>query len=84
MWYHERAIANILSLNNVRKRFRVIFDSEAGNQFIVSRGDGSKRVFKPTGQGLYTSRIKDITVEGVSLVSTVEGNKTAFTKRQVG
>lgn len=56
VWYHEKAIANILSLNNVQKRFRVTFDSVGGNQFAVHRDEGSTRVFRPTGQGLYTSQ----------------------------
>lgn len=85
VWYHENAIANILSLSNLQRRYRVTFDSKAGNQFVVHRDDGSIRVFKSTGQGLYTSQVLDVDKErdGVVLVTTVDGNKSAFPKRQV-
>lgn len=45
VWYHPEAIANILSLNNIRRYFRVTYDSEEGDCFVVKREDGSTRVF---------------------------------------
>jgi len=39
VWYHPAAIVNIfLSLNNVKKKYRVTFDSELANSFVDTRG----------------------------------------------
>lgn len=51
--YHPQAIANILSLNNVRRRFRVTYDNQEGDRFVVTSADGSTRIFRPTDKGLY-------------------------------
>ena len=41
IWYHPDGIANILSLHNVKKKYRVTFDSELEDSFIVYKGNGS-------------------------------------------
>jgi hypothetical protein len=53
VWFCPGGIANILSLANVAKRMEVKFDSTNGNQFEVTKKDGSKRVFKQSEHGLY-------------------------------
>ena len=35
VWYHPNGIANILSLSKVKEKYRVTFDSDINNQFIV-------------------------------------------------
>ena len=35
VWYHPDGIANILSLSKVKEKYRVTFDSDKNNQFIV-------------------------------------------------
>lgn len=55
VWFHPGAIANILSLSNVRKRYKVRYDSEVGDFFTLERQDGSTRIFRPTSKGLYAS-----------------------------
>lgn len=88
VWYHPEAIANILSLSNVQKRFRVTFDSDHRNQFVVYRPDGTRRVFRPTEKGLYTSAVNSVSAvtnagEQVAMASTVEEIKTSYTRREV-
>lgn len=56
VWYHSGAIANILSLNNVQKKFRTRFDSEAGDFFTLERKGGTTRIFRPTRKGLDASQ----------------------------
>lgn len=82
VWYHPAAIANILSLSNVRRRFRVTFDSSTGNRFVVHRLDGTNRVFLPTEKGLYASQVHDQN-DQVVMLSTVKENKKSFTRREV-
>jgi len=55
--YHPDGIANILSLNNVKKKYRVTFNSELEDGFVVDKENGSKHVFKPSKTGLYYSDI---------------------------
>jgi len=45
VWFYEDGIANILSLNNVKKKYRVTYDSTAYDCFEVHKADGTKRVF---------------------------------------
>jgi hypothetical protein len=47
VWFHEDGIANILSLNNVKKKYRMTYDSTAYDCFEVHKADSTKCVFKP-------------------------------------
>ena len=53
VWFCEKGIANILSLANVVKTRQVSFNSNSGNQFVVTRRDGGKTVFEQSLNGLY-------------------------------
>jgi hypothetical protein len=53
VWYCPEGIANILSLANVSKTRSIKFDSTSGNQFEVTKNDGTKRIFKQSQHGLY-------------------------------
>jgi len=44
IWYHPTDIANILFLNNVMKKYRVMFDSELEESFVLHKGNGLKCV----------------------------------------
>jgi hypothetical protein len=53
VWYCKKGIANILSLANVQKTREVTYSSKHGNQFEVTKNDGTKRIFKQSKSGLY-------------------------------
>jgi hypothetical protein len=53
VWYCPDGIANILSLARVAKTRLVKFDSTHGNQFEVTKDDGTTRIFKQSEHGLY-------------------------------
>jgi hypothetical protein len=53
VWYCPNGIANILSLARVAKTRLVTFDSTNGNQFEVTKDDGTTRIFKQSEHGLY-------------------------------
>jgi hypothetical protein len=53
VWYCPDGIANILSLAHVAKTRVVKFDSTNGNQFEVTKDDGTVRIFKQSEHGLY-------------------------------
>ena len=52
IWYDSEGIANILSLANVRKIFRVTFDSDKGNVFSVYMKNKTVE-FKQSKEDLY-------------------------------
>jgi len=52
VWYYPDGIANILSLYNVQKKYKVTYDSAKGNGFVVHKADGNNRVFMPSSKGL--------------------------------
>ena len=88
VWYCPSAIANILSLHNVQNRCRVEYDSTAGNRFVVTRSDGTERVFSMSDTGLYfydtaTSAWASSSQINAVLVNTVSDNKTRYTNAEV-
>ena len=76
VWYHASGIANVLSLAKVKERFRVTFDSNKGNAFIVHKENGATRKFQQSKSGLYYSEMKN---NEILLVNTVEENKSKYT-----
>jgi hypothetical protein len=85
VWYCPNAIANILSLHNVSHRYWVEFNSAEGNQFVVTKDDGSVRVFQVSANGLYYYDVKAAAMDNDAavLVNTVNQNKTRYTNAEV-
>ena len=80
VWYHPNGIANILSLSKVKEKYRITFDSDINNQFIVHRPDGTQRIFQQSSRGLDTS-LTPQQVNGTRdtvLVTTVADNANNF------
>ena len=83
VWYHPDGIANILSLSKVKEKYRVTFDSDINNQFVVHHADGTQRIFQQSSLGLYfldTSLTPQPTsgANGTVLVTTVADNANSF------
>ena len=80
VWYHPNGIANILSLSKVKEKYRVTFDSDKNNQFIVHCPDGTQRVFQQSSRGLYflDTSLTPQPGSGTVLVSTVADNANSF------
>jgi hypothetical protein len=79
VWYHPQAITNILSLSNVKKHFKVTFDSESENCFKVHVKDKILK-FKELKSGLYAIKLKE--VEYIFL-NTVEDKMSKYSQRQI-
>jgi len=75
---YEDGIANILSLNNVKKMYHVTYDSTAYDCFEVHKVDGTKPVFKPSEKGLFYSCVNNDAV----LVTTGENKINKYTVRE--
>ena len=83
VWYHPNGIANILSLSKVKEKYRVTFDSDINNKFVVHRPDGTRRIFQQSPRGLYfldTSLTPQPTSggHGTVLVTTVADIANSF------
>ena len=83
IWYHPNGIANILSLSKVKEKYRVTFDSDKNNQFIVHWTDGTQRVFQQSPRGLYfldTSLAPQAKAgeNGTVLITTVADKANSF------
>ena len=85
VWYNPKGVANILSLNSVKKHYRVTYDSAGSDAFIVTDTSNSLELhFKPTKNGLYALRGPSSDGEEKwSFVNTVADNKDMYTKREI-
>ena len=76
VWYLPDGIANILSLAEVCRQFHVTYDSSKQNEFVVHNPDGSIKCFIQSERGLY---YLDTSMKGVTLINTVDDNKSRYT-----
>ena len=75
VWYHEDAITNILSLKNVRSKFKLTYVSHPESVFTVHKPDGSINEFKMHQDGLHYFDTKIKSLVSISPVSAeVEGS----------
>ena len=79
VWYDDRAITNILSLDSVAQKYRVTYDSEGKHCFTVHKPDELVH-FNRAPNGLY---YHDTLERDITLLNTVEDNKSKFSARQV-
>ena len=48
VWFYNDGIANILSLNNLKKKYQVIYESATNDCFEVHKKVGTQCVFMPS------------------------------------
>jgi len=80
VWYHPDGIANILSLHNVQKKYKVTYDITQGNGFVVNKVDGNNPVFMPSNKGLFYPDVKNDAAH--VLINTVDKNKNKYMVKQ--
>lgn len=86
VWFEPCAVANILSLGRVTKRFKVTFDSDGSDGFVLHQPGGRKKCVRKTTRGLYATQFlirRNQNHEMSLTIAKVEGNKAHFTKREV-
>jgi len=86
-YYNEDSLANILSMAEVAKFYRVRMDSEQNNSIYVYISDTQYLEFTCLGRGLYcfdtVLKPKTITPEHTCLFSTVAANKECYSLSEV-
>jgi len=81
VWFSKRAITNILSLKEVVKKYRVLYDSSDTAFFVLHEDVGlPNMIFKKHSSGLH---YYDPLREDFSFVVTVADNMALFNKLQV-
>ncbi|KAG7373108.1 hypothetical protein IV203_033832 [Nitzschia inconspicua] len=85
VWYHPDGIANILSLRNLSKHYRITMDSAVSNGLRLHKPDGSTFDFFPSETGLYhvDSKLFGSHHDMWSFVTTVKDRAAVYTKRQL-
>mmetsp|Transcript_36995 Transcript_36995/g.52267 ORF Transcript_36995/g.52267 Transcript_36995/m.52267 type:complete len:1117 (-) Transcript_36995:618-3968(-) len=82
VWYMPNAIANILSLAHVKRKYKVQYDSSNNDGFTVTSKDGKITKFKEHKSGLFyhdTSAYET----GFVMMVTVKGKQSQYVKRDV-
>eukprot|EP00934_Nitzschia_sp_Nitz4_P002894 Nitzschia sp. Nitz4//scaffold489_size5144//2753//5083//NITZ4_009231-RA/size5144-processed-gene-0.2-mRNA-1//1//CDS//3329552900//2884//frame0 len=79
VWYDPEAIANILSLRNVKTKYSVQFDSNQEGSFIVTKPDGETFHFTESQNGLYYLDTTITQPDETVLVNTVEDKRDSYT-----
>ena len=76
--YNPNGIANTLFLAKMQERgcYYIKYDSKDGNEFIIYKPDRSMRVFKQSDRGLYFMDSKMASTTEVTLVNTVDNNRS--------
>jgi len=60
VWFYEIGIANILSPNNIKKKYHLTNDNAPNNCFEVHKENGTKCVFMPSSKKeLFYSSVND-------------------------
>ena len=54
----QGATANILSLSNVQKKFKVMYNSTLNQVFVVHKADVTTTVVRPSKRGLFFADFK--------------------------
>ena len=81
VWYDPKAIANILSLRQVRDHYHITYDS-SHRKFIVTKPSGKEFMFHESEGGLHfldTTHQQGQQRQGHVFANTVKDNKTNFT-----
>jgi hypothetical protein len=83
IWYHPDGAANVLSLRNVAKHFRVTFDTHDQNCITVHVRPEVQIRFHPSPSGLYRCNHPNHFSGVFSFLNTVPEKKAAYTQRGI-
>ena len=81
VWFNPHGIANIMSLDNVAKYFRITMDTEADNAMLLHKDDGMTMKFAPTGKGLYYHNLGTEDSALWTFITTVASKADKYTHR---
>jgi len=59
VWFHPGGIVNILSLSNVQKKYKVMYNSTLNEGFLVHKEHGTTKVFGTSKNGILFFDVED-------------------------
>ena len=82
VWYQPKAISNILSMSNLKKKNSNMYDSKNGDRFIVrnTRPGGHDMILKSNNVGINYKNMRN--TEGLPMLNTVVENRKHYTEHQ--
>ena len=83
VWFNPHGIANIMSLDNVAKYFRITMDMEADKAMLLHKDDGHMIKFTPTGKGLYHHNLSKEDSGLWTFIMTVADRADKYTHRAI-
>ena len=83
VWFHPHGIANIMSLDNVAKYFRITMDTEADNALLLHMDNGLTMKFIPNGKGLYHHNLNTDDGGLWTFITTVANKADKYTHRAI-
>ena len=82
VWFDPGGVANVLSLHIITKYYRVFYDSNVSDEFLVEVSSDTTLHFTPTAKGLYAySGCQGRQSTAWSFVTTVTDKRDLYTKR---
>ena len=81
LWYDDNTIDNIFALINLFKKYRVPYDSDQYDDFVIHTNIGIIK-FRRNKQGQYAFK-PAYTTENFNVFTRVEENMFGFTSRQI-
>ena len=82
MWFDPGGVANVLSLHIIIKYYRVFYDSNVSDEFIVEVSSDTTLRFTPTAKGLYAYLgCQGPQSTAWAFVTTVTDKRDLYTKR---
>jgi hypothetical protein len=82
LWFHDKGIANVLSLACVAKLYPVTFNNDEG--FVIHKDDGRKHVFHQSERGLfYLDTMTKSKQSDSIMVMTVKDQMANYSKRDI-
>ena len=81
VWFNPHGIANIMSMDNVAKYYRITMDTEADNAMLLHKDDGLTMKFAPTDKGLYYHNLGSEDDALWTFITTVTGKADKYTHR---
>jgi len=79
VWYYPESIANILSLQNVEKKYKVTYNRSMKTGFRIYKADDTNHVFM-SPEGLYFSDVKNDIAH--IMINTVDSFKNKYTVKE--
>ena len=83
VWFNPHGIANIMSLDNVAKYFRITMDTDSEKSMLLHMDDGHTMRFTPSGKGLYHHNLSSEDGGLWSFITTVSDRADKYTHRAV-